>query len=71
MAAFSMAPASKKVKLESMHQPQEISEDTCVICSGGFCDDDKAVSPDITRLESLFQACRDRQDIPSQRLLQA
>ena len=58
------SPVKKRCKKET------VTDHTCCFCCKVFSDDNPAISPDISKLESLFKACTIRQDDISQRLLQ-
>lgn len=63
MAEFSLAPAPKKTKLD------DVDTTTCVFCMKLFTRKYPAVSPDISKLVYIFNACRERQDDIANKLL--
>ena len=64
MAGLSVATPSKKQRLSLFE------DDACIFCDLSFSESDPAVTPNITRIESLFNACLQRQDQIGQKLLE-
>jgi hypothetical protein len=69
MAAFTLSPPTKKAKL---HSPN-FDNKTRIFCSNEFNSNklNKAVTPSLNKIDSLFKACRERNDLVAKCILNA
>ena len=64
MEKLLVSPSKKKRKIETL------TADVCCLCLGAFTEENPPVTPNATKLESLFKACKSRLDEVGLRLLQ-
>lgn len=62
---FDLQTRSKQLK------SSDFDQSSCLFCGKEFSEPSTAIKPDINRMDSLFNACRQRQDEIGKRLLES